>query len=426
MSAKREVWAVFASVEGNNNKFYHLIQDGCTVTSNWGRVGDSPQSTTWTYSSEITAEKEFNKKIKEKKRKGYEVVDTGAGTPSVLNKSSLSEIALRDIGGAASCETTKNLIKYLSDVNVHSILEKTSFSYNSTTGAFTTPLGVLVSQNTINQARSVLATIKKTSDIGELASLTNKYLRLIPQNLGRARDKLNLSKIWELRSNGTPSDFSLLKQTDILDSLEASLTAPTEPGIIEQESQRVFNCTLNLVEDQNIISHINKLFESTRQTIHTTYYCKLKRVYSVDLPSKFSEYAGKINNVMKLWHGSRSSNCLSILKNGLVIPPENASYVCGRNYANGVYFSDQSTKALQYSNGTWSGNYTKEDTIFAFLAEVCMGKYYVPTSTYDRPLPRPGYDSTFAVGGKSGVINNEMVVYNTDQVKLTYLCEFTK
>ena len=37
------------------------------------------------------------------------------------------------------------------------------------------------------------------------------------------------------------------------------------------------------------------------------------------------------------------------------VPPANASHCTGRMFGNGVYFSDQSTKALNYAYGYWGG-----------------------------------------------------------------------
>ena len=53
-----------------------------------------------------------------------------------------------------------------------------------------------------------------------------------------------------------------------------------------------------------------------------------------------------------------------------------------------------------------------------------MGKEYIPSGP-SQNFPKPGYDSTYAVGGKSGVANNEMIVYRTSQCNLKYLIEFS-
>lgn len=56
-------------------------------------------------------------------------------------------------------------------------------------------------------------------------------------------------------------------------------------------------------------------------------------------------------------------------------------------------------------------------------ANVAMGKSYTPPGPMNRPPPA-GYDSIYAIGGKSGVQNNEMIVPSLSQIHLDYLCEF--
>jgi len=107
--------------------------------------------------------------------------------------------------------------------------------------------------------------------------------------------------------------------------------------------------------------------------------------------------------------------------NGLIIPPHNAPHVTGRMFGNGIYASDESTKALNYATNFWTsgGNTTR---IFMFLVDFAMGNTYSP-SGYDYSLPKRGYDSTFAKGG-GAVRNNEMIVYKTNQCDLKFLLEF--
>ena len=89
-----------------------------------------------------------------------------------------------------------------------------------------------------------------------------------------------------------------------------------------------------------------------------------------------------------------------------------------------MYFSKESTKSLNYSTGYWSGKYDKN--CFMFLADVALGKYYIPRSSSDGPFPKKGYDSTYAdpQKGTSGLLNSEIIVYDTKRVNLVYLVEF--
>jgi poly [ADP-ribose] polymerase len=158
--------------------------------------------------------------------------------------------------------------------------------------------------------------------------------------------------------------------------------------------------------------------------MHTSYRYKVDKVYSVDIKKMREEYNNKgvkIGNVYELWHGTRVSNILSILAKGFFIPPSSASYCTGRMYGNGIYFSDQSTKSLNYSQGYWSG--TREKICMMFLLDVAMGKEYTPNGRGES-YPKKNYDSTFAKGGVSGVHNNEMIIYNVNQCNPKYLISF--
>ena len=145
------------------------------------------------------------------------------------------------------------------------------------------------------------------------------------------------------------------------------------------------------------------------------------------MASIYAEEGAKFGNVMELWHGTKTGNLLSLLKSGFVIPPASSSHCTRRVFGNGVYFSDQSTKSLNYAGG-WapgqkSGGY--DGNAFMFLNDVAMGNSYTPQSSMGS-FPKAGYDSTFAKARISGVANNEMVVYSTKQINPKYLVQFSE
>jgi poly [ADP-ribose] polymerase len=97
-------------------------------------------------------------------------------------------------------------------------------------------------------------------------------------------------------------------------------------------------------------------------------------------------------------------------------------------FDNGVYFSDQSTKSLNYSQGYWDGG-SKDNNCYMFRADVAMGKPYIPTGPDNRAASyckRNGFDSCHAVANRSGVRNDEQIVYRTSQTNIRYLIEFNK
>jgi poly [ADP-ribose] polymerase len=223
-----------------------------------------------------------------------------------------------------------------------------------------------------------------------------------------------------------PDEDSLQKQSGILDSLQASLDSlKNNTKNDKQMEEKVFSVVLTELSDAVVYDRIKNMFKATSHQSHSCSHLKLSEVYEVDITTmreRFEQYGKPIGNIRQYWHGTRVANVLSILHKGLIIPPSSASHVCGRMFGDGLYFSDQSTKSLNYSYGYWDGR-SKDNNCFMFLADVAMGKQYTPTNTYER-LPRTGFDSTFAQAGKSGVNNNEMIVYNVNQCNLRYLCKF--
>ena len=138
----------------------------------------------------------------------------------------------------------------------------------------------------------------------------------------------------------------------------------------------------------------------------------------------FAAKAKAIENIKQHWHGTKASNLLSIFKQGLIIPPANAAQCTGRMFGNGIYGSQQSTKALNYATNYWNASGENEDRVFMLLCDFAMGKEYHPQGS-SRRFPAPGYDSTYVAPGAANTINQESIVYSTEQVNIKYLCEFS-
>lgn len=145
---------------------------------------------------------------------------------------------------------------------------------------------------------------------------------------------------------------------------------------------------------------------------------------------------------MLLWHGSRFSNFVGIISQGMRIAPPEAPKT-GYLFGKGVYFADQSGKSAPYCRPELSNG------IATFvLCEVALGNQVVlqrPNCDADN-LPS-GYHSTKAEGriypdpsgnktilkdvvvpmGKGITDNNkymganEYIVYNTNQIQMRYL-----
>lgn len=416
-----------SDVAKNNNKFWYIeLYDNCEVITRNGRVGDSAQVHPKSFSSMSAAETFFDGRIREKTgaRKGYTELKVVIGANTEVKQvasGSLADIALKQI--SSNNTNTQKLIRYLSQKNIHNIVSATTIEYDESKGTFSTPCGI-ITQEGIDTARDLLDDISpyitqnKWHD-SDFVKKIQQYIQLIPRKTAR---KLVVEEL-------IPTVEAINKENQILDALSASLqqviSTPITENATEKDQPKVFSVSVDVVDDKKIIDHIKKFFNQTRNQMHTSANLNIKTVYAVKIDHMALAYetkGKKLGNIMELWHGTRVENVLSILKGGLVIPKSNSGHVTGRLFGDGLYFSDQSTKSLNYAQGYW-GHGSTDNNCFMFLADVAMGKAYTPTYC-QKDIPS-GYNSFYAKANVSGVRNNEMIVPNVYQANLTYLIEFT-
>ena len=415
-----------ADVKNNNNKFWKImLYDNNEVHVHNGRVGGKGQfQKPKCFANKEDAEKFYNKKIKEKQapRKGYtkaEVLLDDVSEVKVSGNTNLTDLAVKQIGG--DTETSK-LIKMLSQKNIHNIVSSTTIKYDSSKGSFRTPLGI-ITQNGIDTARGLLDELvpyvqKEKYENEDFIDKFQQYMQLIPHKVKR---KLDPEDIF-------PDTDSFQKEGQILDALDASLsevlTSKPKTTVKKTSDPTIFNVDVHVLDENKEWRRIRDYYHKTKKTMHTSHGLDVKKIYKVKIKHMYDAFEKKgksIGNIMELWHGSRVENCLSILKSGLIIPKSSSGHVTGRMFGDGIYASDISTKALNYAQGYWSGK--RDNNCFMFLVDFAMGNYYISNS-YSESLPKKGYDSTFAKEGKSGIINNEMIVYNLHQCNIKYLVEF--
>ena len=69
----------FEFVEGTSNKFWEIRLDGTSVRTRYGKIGTSGQQTLKDFDSDDKANKEYDKLVNEKTKKGYEEKDSPGG-----------------------------------------------------------------------------------------------------------------------------------------------------------------------------------------------------------------------------------------------------------------------------------------------------------------------------------------------------------
>jgi poly [ADP-ribose] polymerase 2/3/4 len=410
---------IYVEVDENSNKVWQasVLEDG-SFLSQWGRVGSKLQINQHQYNSISLAKRKLEQMKQEKLRKGYteaKIMGNEQPTTVTFKAEDLEAIAATQIHHGED-ERAKQLIRYLVQVNIHQIVSQTKITYNPATGTWKTPLG-LVTPDAIAEARQYLVKMNSCpqSYSALFRSLMSQYLRLIPQNLGRKLDESFFR-----------SEKELQRQQEILEALEAALGMnPTHIG------QRVFECNIKRVpgstsEGRKTFHSIRELYQSTINSNHHSAQYQLRRLYEVHIPSMRQAFEAKskvIGNVKLHWHGTKASNLLSIFKQGLIIPPRDAVQCTGRMFGNGIYGSQQSTKALNYATNYWNQSGDSNQRVYMLLCEFAMGREYYPQSK-NCSFPVKGHDSTYVHPGTNGVINQESIVYSIDQVNIKYLCEF--
>jgi len=411
----------------NHNKFWNVtLYDNGDVMSEWGRQGMTKQSKSW----HGVGRSFMEKKIREKEKKGYRENKVLEGVGEIKTDGrSVANTELKDI--ASKQIKSKNplvakLIDFLVKVNAHAIGKATGgkITYDTSTATFRTTQGVVVPEQ-VDRARFLLSDISdsvRNNNWSNMEDELNEYLSLIPRDFGMKR--MSPEDII-----GSMSDVQ--KENDILDGLAASFAglqtaAPKKKTAKKKTTPKIFDVTMEIVDNKKIISDIRTRINKTRKGMHSCSHLKLKRVYEVSIKTmkeSFENDGKKIGNIKSLYHGTRSHHILSILRQGLIIPPASSVHITGSLFGRGAYFASSSTKSLNYSYGYWDSS--RNTRCFMFIADVAIGKPYTPTKNWGK-LPKKGYDSTWAKASISGVLNDEFIVYRTSQSNFKYLLEFDK
>lgn len=416
---------VKTDVNANNNKFWEvtLYADG-RVQSRNGRVGASGQTNNLGMGGETL----YERKVREKIRGGYKEVDLATTAPVAASGSNVSLMAAAREQIARGNAIIADLVDKLTRINRHQILAASGgqMDINLDSGIVQTPVGVVTADN-VQAARRLLPVFqdfvqRADFDDPRFIGAVQDYLMLVPQ-------KVDARRGWH--HTFLPDTDALVRQNALLDQLEASIEVARKAvddaaKAAAGETPKVFDVSMTLLEDDRTWKRICDFYKASMNMRHSCAHLKPKRAFTVEISSMRQAWDGDgaaLTNQRELWHGTRAHNLLSILKGGLIIPRSGGSIsVTGRMFGDGLYFSDQSTKSLNYAYGFWDRG-GRDDTCYMFLADVAMGREYHPRSPFSGRPPQ-GYDSTFVRGGTANVLNNEMIVYRTGQANLKYLIEF--
>lgn len=465
----------FTDIINNNNKYYNLEIQESTDGKYWlytqyGRVGGTAAKEYRQCSGKSDAECEAEKIVKAKTKKGYvevKLVQAAIGSELAKSKIETSQVSVDDLKkiGIKVEETsaTSKLHPQVQDL-IRTWFGVTAEFVEMNLDTKKCPLGQL-SADSIIKGRDILEEARKivhaANDIAELNKLTNLYYSNIPHNFGYSKINADVLRL--------DSDIKIDKAFDILDVFS---NAKDVEKVISKKSNvdsqySTLHADLDFVETSDPIwKWIDAMLHNTRASNHhflgnlkTHKIFKVARNKEQDLfletAEQIAKECGKSNpsqvyaklikerpdvpkelkaiyekaNILPGWHGTRRANMIGITTKGLLIRPSGVVH-SGSMYGDGIYWATQSTKSINYCDvkgSYWAQGNNK--TAYLFLADVAYGNYKLAngSSFYTKQNIKPCH-SVFAQGGRSGVINDEIITYTPSgkgqQHCLRYIIEF--
>ncbi|GBM34479.1 Poly [ADP-ribose] polymerase 2, partial [Araneus ventricosus] len=129
---------------------------------------------------------------------------------------------------------------------------------------------------------------------------------------------------------------------------------------------RSLNCSLEILSPTSIeYEELEKCLKGTHGPTHTTYELQIVDAFKCRKSQECTSFRDSENKLL-LWHGSRITNWMGILKEGLrIAPPEAPS--TGYMFGKGLYFADVSSKSANYCYAT-----KRKNEGLLLMCEVCF------------------------------------------------------
>lgn len=440
-----------------HNKFY-IIQvlenNGYYLWTKWGRVGaNTPFNNLQPCSSKAEAIIEFKKKFRAKTKNEwgepfhyvqgkYQVVEVQSDSKSMMLhlKQEKKRKELEDIAKGFPVIVEEKVAELMKMIWDFDRMNKTLKELNLDPEQC--PLGRLTANQIqrgykiLKQIQHVLSTSNRESQV---LDLTNQFYTNIPQNFGmrrpppinhimKVREKLALlSSLQEMEIANTLSIRSL-KQLETRNPLDVYYS---------QVKCKIVPITESFAET------VQQWLKGTKAPSHN-FSLNLIQGYEIEREGEAARYYpfSKLPNRKLLWHGSRVTNHVGILSNGLKIAPKEAPST-GFMFGKGIYLADLSTKAARYCSAS-----AENPEGILLLCEAALGNTHnmLKARSFKKP---PGHchsvtgigknapneivefdeGVTIAVSGiqanpqgaQSDLQYNEYVFYDVGQVKIRFL-----
>lgn len=424
-------------IKTNKNKFYiaQILTDNTNyyLYTRYGRVGNkgvcflkkmsefnSINVFHKTFKSKTGNEWNNRKNFKKYKNK-YFLCDIQK--PTIENSNQEDPNNGKDL--TVKSELSENVQKFIENISDKNLMKQNMIK--SSIDIKKLPLGKITLKQIqkgyeiLKQIEKILSSVNQSdqdyrsfTDQDNFLDLSNDFYTLIPYSCGIQRppiiDNINLVK-------------ESLKRLDILKEIETNISIIKSSNILKYhpidniyKSLDVHISELNMSDPA--AKMIQKYVDNTHGSTHNSYNLEIMNIFNIQKKNEIDRYnrfvsnniIHDVSNKMLLWHGSRTTNFMGILKNSLKIAPPEAPCT-GYMFDKGVYFANSVSKSANYCRTDSNNNIG-----FLLLCEVALGKLnkkkeadcYAATNLND-------CDSTWGLG-KNTMNTEDFCVYGKDIV----------
>uniref|UniRef100_A0A8C7K1G6 Poly [ADP-ribose] polymerase n=1 Tax=Oncorhynchus kisutch TaxID=8019 RepID=A0A8C7K1G6_ONCKI len=423
------------NLQFNNNKFFliQLLQDDSvkaySVWFRWGRVGKVGQNNLVSCGGDLLQAKDlFKKKFLDKTKNewahriDFEKV-AGKYDMVFMDYSTNGKEEPQPLLASLSQKKPSKL-----DVKVQSLLElicdikameecvlEMKFDTRKA------PLGKLTTEQIragYSALKKIEECVKRKGSSRELLEACNQFYTRIPHDFGSV----------------------IVMYFKLLYPLACVANSPNNP--LRRGGVSSFHCSIVVLS----LKVIERYLQTTHAPTHSDFTMTVLDIFSVDREGEKNGFLSQLHNRTLLWHGSRLSNWVGILSQGLRVAPPEAP-VTGYMFGKGIYFADMSSKSANYCFAN-----QRNKTGLLLLSEVALGdsnellaadyeaaklpagKHSTKGLGQTSPDPRnavtlngvtvpmgPGMKTGVGAGGGYSLLYNEFIVYNPAQTHMRYL-----
>jgi len=356
---------------------------------------------------------EFEKKLKEKRKKGYVDITDLVSVKTASDTGEVDEPEVKISGFSKAC---MDLVNFLQSCAKGVVRQNYTVKVAD------------VTQKQVDAAQEILDRLailsSKPWDRKDVNATLLELYRTIPR-------KMSNTKLFLIQDADKPDRLPqiLSNEQDLLDTMSQQvtlLTQATSSTKKEIKKELILDIEMreaSLAEIEEIKKTTDLDFSNVRQIFRISNK-KTEEIYT-------SFFQGSPSSMEKIyWHGSRAANWWSIINTGLKIRPTNAIHT-GSMFGDGIYGADRASKSIGYTDGGfWAGGNSSKRFLALFRFNVgkqwdifANGRYSSAYSSLNnQKVKAAGYDSVFARGG-ADLRNNEFIVYESPRVTIKYLIE---